>query len=56
MSFDRATGDYWIGDVGQDRREEIDFHPLTDAAGKDYGWRLREGYRVLGLKLRRFGA
>ncbi len=42
-SFDRATGDLWIGDVGQDNREEIDFQPASSAGGENYGWRLREG-------------
>jgi glucose/arabinose dehydrogenase len=42
-SFDRATGDLWIGDVGQGLREEIDFQPGTSDGGENYGWRLREG-------------
>ncbi|MFZ5551099.1 MAG: PQQ-dependent sugar dehydrogenase [Pseudomonadota bacterium] len=42
-SFDRDTGDLWIGDVGQDTREEIDFEPAADPGGHNYGWRLREG-------------
>ena len=42
-SFDRATGDLWIGDVGQGQREEIDFQPASSAGGENYGWRLREG-------------
>lgn len=42
-SFDRATGDLWIGDVGQDTREEIDVQPAGSAGGENYGWRLREG-------------
>jgi glucose/arabinose dehydrogenase len=41
--FDRATGDLWIGDVGQSAREEIDFLPASSAGGENYGWRLREG-------------
>jgi len=41
--FDRATGDLWIGDVGQGAREEIDFLPASSAGGGNYGWRLREG-------------
>jgi glucose/arabinose dehydrogenase len=42
-SFDRLTGDLWIGDVGQSAREEIDFQPANSTGGENYGWRLREG-------------
>jgi glucose/arabinose dehydrogenase len=42
-SFDRMTGDLWIGDVGQASREEIDFQPAASDGGENYGWRLREG-------------
>jgi glucose/arabinose dehydrogenase len=42
-SFDRETGDFWIGDVGQNQREEINFMPKGKGAGANYGWRLREG-------------
>jgi glucose/arabinose dehydrogenase len=42
-SFDRQTGDLWIGDVGQGQREEIDFQPAHSGGGANYGWRLREG-------------
>jgi glucose/arabinose dehydrogenase len=42
-SFDRATGDLWIGDVGQGAREEIDFQSVSSDGGENYGWRLREG-------------
>jgi glucose/arabinose dehydrogenase len=41
-SFDRSTGDIWIGDVGQNAKEEINFRPGgTD--GANYGWVCREG-------------
>ena len=44
-SFDRLTGDLWIGDVGQSAREEIDFASATTGLGRgaNYGWRVREG-------------
>jgi len=42
-SFDRQTGDLWIGDVGQGLREEINFEAAGSAGGLNYGWRLREG-------------
>jgi glucose/arabinose dehydrogenase len=42
FSFDPATGDLWIGDVGQNRWEEIDFQP-AEAGGRNYGWDRREG-------------
>jgi len=58
FSFDRATGDLWIGDVGQGAYEEIDFQPKSSAGGENYGWSEMEGlhcYRLgcspLGLTL-----
>lgn len=42
-SFDRLTGDLWIGDVGQNQREEIDFVVSTSRGGQNFGWRIREG-------------
>ena len=42
FSFDRATGDLYIGDVGQDAWEEIDFQPAVFAGGANYGWPLWE--------------
>jgi glucose/arabinose dehydrogenase len=43
FSFDRATGDLYIGDVGQGQWEEIDFLPAGTPGGANFGWRLREG-------------
>ncbi len=43
MSFDKLTGDLWIGDVGQGAREEIDFQPFSSSGGENYGWRCYEG-------------
>ncbi len=42
-SFDRETGDLWIGDVGQNNWEEIDFEPANSGGGFNYGWRCYEG-------------
>ncbi|MFT5166269.1 MAG: glucose/arabinose dehydrogenase [Saprospiraceae bacterium] len=42
-SFDRETGDLWIGDVGQGQWEEIDFEPANSGGGFNYGWRCYEG-------------
>jgi glucose/arabinose dehydrogenase len=43
FSFDRLTGALAIGDVGQDRFEEIDFEPRGAGAGKNFGWSHIEG-------------
>lgn len=43
FSFDRLTGDLWIGDVGQNNWEEIDFQPASSTGGENYGWRCYEG-------------
>ena len=43
FSFDRLTGDLWIGDVGQNAIEEIDYQPSTSKGGENYGWRCYEG-------------
>lgn len=45
-SFDRITGDMWIGDVGQLVWEEIDFEPAGDTGGRNYGWKCYEGNSV----------
>jgi glucose/arabinose dehydrogenase len=42
-SFDRASGDFWIADVGQGLREELDFEAAGTPGGRNYGWRAREG-------------
>ncbi len=42
FSFDRLTGDLWIGDVGQNAREEIDYQPIG-VGGRNYGWNCYEG-------------
>lgn len=49
MSFDRVAGDLYIGDVGQDAQEEIDFLPRGAPSGANFGWRVVEGTRCTGL-------
>ena len=43
FSFDRSNGDLWIGDVGQERYEEVNFS--TSGRGVNYGWDRCEGNR-----------
>jgi len=42
FSFDRELHDMWVGDVGQNQWEEVDFERAGDG-GRNYGWRLMEG-------------
>ena len=44
-SFDRLTGDLYIGDVGQGDVEEIDYTPRSSAGLENYGWDVFEGSR-----------
>ena len=43
ISFDRVTGDLYIGDVGQGDWEEIDYLPAGSPAGANFGWSIMEG-------------
>ncbi|MEO8069236.1 MAG: PQQ-dependent sugar dehydrogenase [Flavobacteriales bacterium] len=43
FGFDALTGDLWIGDVGQNAYEEVDFWPAGDNSGPNFGWRCYEG-------------
>ena len=43
ISFDRLTGDLFIGDVGQSNREEVNFQLAGGAGGANYGWPRMEG-------------
>ncbi|MGZ5332338.1 MAG: PQQ-dependent sugar dehydrogenase [Solirubrobacterales bacterium] len=54
FSFDRATGALAIGDVGQDRFEEVDIVPAGKAKGANFGWPAYEGFGKLkqGVKRR----
>ena len=45
FSFDRATGDLYVGDVGQESWEEVNYSPAAEGAGRgaNYGWNRMEG-------------
>lgn len=43
FGFDRANGDLYVADVGQNATEEIDFQPASSAGGENYGWDFFEG-------------
>ena len=43
FSFDRTSGDLWIGDVGQSNWEEVDFRAAGSRGGENYGWSRVEG-------------
>ena len=48
FSFDRLNGDLYIGDVGQDRLEEINREPADSPGGLNYGWARFEGDECIG--------
>ncbi|HEY3056551.1 MAG TPA: PQQ-dependent sugar dehydrogenase [Thermoanaerobaculia bacterium] len=48
FSFDRATSDLWIADVGQGAWEEVDLQPATSIGGENYGWNRMEGKHCFG--------
>ena len=43
FSFDRGTGDLYIGDVGQGEVEEVDYTPRASPGLENYGWDVYEG-------------
>jgi glucose/arabinose dehydrogenase len=43
FSFDRTTGDLYVGDVGQGQREEIDRQEAGTPGGRNFGWKVMEG-------------
>ncbi len=43
FSFDRLTGDLYIGDVGQNQWEEVDYLPVGSLPAANFGWSYREG-------------
>ena len=45
INFDRATGDLYIGDVGQSALEEVDVGQSSRRGGENYGWSVMEGTR-----------
>jgi len=48
FSFDRATGDLFIADVGQARFEEVNVQPAASGGGENYGWNIMEGLHCFG--------
>ncbi|MCB9378337.1 MAG: PQQ-dependent sugar dehydrogenase [Holophagales bacterium] len=50
FSFDRATGELWIGDVGQGSWEEIDVEDPKSGGGRHYGWKTMEGRHCFAPK------
>jgi len=48
LSFDRGTGDLWIGDVGQGSWEEVDVARDGAGGGLDFGWNVMEGAHCYG--------
>ena len=42
--MDSSTGDLWIGDVGQNRFEEIDLARRGQGSGANFGWSAFEGF------------
>lgn len=43
FSFDRATGDLYVADVGQNQIEEVNFQSAGSPGGQNYGWNVMEG-------------
>ena len=52
FSFDSVTGDLWVGDVGQDRIEEVDLV----RGGENHGWNVYEGFEPFSNHYRKEGA
>jgi putative heme-binding domain-containing protein len=51
FSFDSLTGDLWVGDVGQDRVEEV----AIVRGGENHGWNVYEGFEPFSNKYRKEG-
>ena len=43
LSFDRATNDLWIGDIGEFNYQEMNHQPAGNGGGQNYGWSCMEG-------------
>lgn len=54
FSFDRGTGDLWVGDVGQNAVEEVNYQPASSTGGENYGWNVWEGTRRYSPAARTF--
>jgi glucose/arabinose dehydrogenase len=46
FSFDRLTGEMFIGDVGQSKWEEVDYEPAGSPGGHNFGWSVLEGNQM----------
>ncbi len=51
FSFDRKTGDLYIGDVGQNHWEEINFQAANSKGGENYGWKFMNGSHPFPIEL-----
>ena len=51
FSFDRLTGELWLGDVGQDRVDEVNII----RRGENYGWNVYEGFEPFSNQYRKEG-
>lgn len=56
FSFDRKTGDLFIGDVGQNHWEEVNFQPASSKGGENYGWKFMGGSHPFPIELENKGA
>ena len=52
FTFDRETGELWVGDVGQDRVEEV----AIVRKGENHGWNVYEGFEPFSNQYRKSGA
>ena len=50
LSFDRATNDLWIGDIGEFNYQEMNHQPAGNGGGQNYGWSCIEGLEPYALR------